>query len=140
MARGDRFTATFKKPVYYRDFLLDFSLNPTTGNLTVVENEEAIKRSIRLLVLTQCGEVPGDSTIGSRVMSSLFDNDGNQNLAHQVAETVTEVIQNHEPRALRPRVELGDGPDLNSVSMTIYFTPINVPEEVSFSLILRRVR
>jgi phage baseplate assembly protein W len=137
--RGDRYTIEWKKPEFYSDFLLDFSLNPTTGNLATVTNEDSISQAIRFLVLTMNGEVPGKSEIGSKVMGSLF---GNRTplIDQTIINSIEETIRNCEPRASNVRVTLNPIDDENSISITIEYQPINIPQTVSFSFIIRRNR
>lgn len=139
-ARGQRFTVRWKTPVYYSDFLDDFSTNPTTGALGTVVNENAINQAIENLVYTVPGERRGRNAIGSKVMSSLFD------LATPLAidtlkSSILSVIKNYEPRAEDLNVEVDtSGIQNNAISVVITYRPVNLPQTVSFSFDLRRVR
>jgi phage baseplate assembly protein W len=137
--RGDRYTVEWKKPEFYSDFSTDFSLNPTTGNLSMVTNEASISKAIRLLVLISNGEVPGKSEIGSKVMSSLFDNRTDL-VEHTIKESIMECIFNCEPRATNVVVTLIPVDDPNSLSINVKYTPQNIPQVVEFSFIIKRHR
>ena len=51
----------------FKDFAISFKSNPNTKDFSAVKNENAIKQSVRNLILTQFGERPYQYDIGSRV-------------------------------------------------------------------------
>ena len=57
----------------FKDLAISFEANPNTNDFSAVTNENAIKQSIRNLVLTSFGERPFQPTIGSRVRGLLFE-------------------------------------------------------------------
>jgi len=139
MSRSDRYTVKQAKPVLYSDFLINFDRNPVSGNLARVTNEESVKQSIRNLVLTNKSERFYDMNKGSKVSSMLFD------LASDTTEvsletSIREVIQNYEPRAKINKIQVDSLPDNNSLVVKIVFSLINIPQEISFNLLLKRVR
>lgn len=139
-ARGQKFTVAWKTPVYYSDFLDTFATNPTTGALATVTNEDAISQAIQNLVETSPGERPGRNAIGSKVLSTLFDLATPASIT-LVGTTVKNVIQNYEPRATDVSVDV-DTSDImnNAVTVTVTYRPINLPQTVTFSFTLSRVR
>ena len=58
----------------YIDLDLDFTRNPATNDVSFKKDEEAIKRSVRNLVLTNFGERKFHPEIGSDAYSYLFEN------------------------------------------------------------------
>jgi phage baseplate assembly protein W len=72
MSQSDRFTIKNNRE-YFSDFMANFDKNPVTGNLARVTNEDAIKQSLRNLVLTNRTERFYQPHIGSKVQSLLFD-------------------------------------------------------------------
>ena len=56
------------------DLDLDFTLNPITKDVSLKFNDEAVKRSIRNIVLTNTGEKPYIPEFGGNVKASLFEN------------------------------------------------------------------
>ena len=57
----------------FKDISLSFTPHPVTKDLTILKNENAIKRSVRNLVQTIPTERFFNSAIGSEVRDSLFD-------------------------------------------------------------------
>lgn len=139
-ARGQKFTVIWKTPVYYQDFLDDFSSNPQTGALATVTNEEAINLAIYNLVMTSQGERPGRAQVGSKVMGSMFDLAVPTSL-DALRSSILNVIENFEPRATEVNVEVDpSGIPVNAVSVTITYRPVNLPQTVNTTFILTRVR
>ena len=62
------------KPVeYFSDFLNNMDVHPVNKSLGRVINEEAVKQSLKNLILTNSGERLFQPTIGSDVYKSLFE-------------------------------------------------------------------
>ena len=57
----------------FKDISLSFTPHPVTKDLTILKNENSIKRSVRNLVQTIPTERFFNSAIGSEVRNSLFD-------------------------------------------------------------------
>ena len=58
----------------YKDFDISFQRNASTGDIYTVTDNDAVKRSVKLLVTTALGEKLFHPEIGSSVYSSLFEN------------------------------------------------------------------
>ena len=139
MARSDRYSFLKKTPVYYSDFLNSFDVNPETGNLYRVTNEESVKQSIRNLVLTNRFERFYQPLIGSKIQSLLFDLDTPQT-KNLIVSTIIETISNYEPRALEVTAYVDDLDDSDTVTILVLFSLANVPEPIQLPLILNRIR
>jgi phage baseplate assembly protein W len=139
MARSDIFSPRYKKEERYSDFLTSFDVNPLSGNLAKVSNEESVKQALRNLILTNQGERFYDSTIGSKIKASLFEP-----IDAFTVETLKTYIQNairfNELRVNLIDVRISDLAEQNAIVVTIVFTLINIPEENQLNLIIKRVR
>ncbi len=60
----------------YKDLNLNFSANPVTGDVTMVTDVNAVKRSVRNLLLTNHYDRPFHPEIGSNIQNILFQNFG----------------------------------------------------------------
>ena len=60
-------------PVVYKDINLSFIKHPITGDITSVTNADAIKRSVKHLVLSNFNERPFEPHIGANVTALLFE-------------------------------------------------------------------
>ena len=57
----------------FKDISLSFTPHPVTNDLTVIKNENAIKKSVRNLVQTIPTERFFNSILGTDIRSTLFD-------------------------------------------------------------------
>lgn len=88
---SEKYTATSKKIEYYSDFSTDFDIHPGKKDLTRVTNEDAVKRSIRNLIITNTGERLFQPALGadlSRLLFELADNDALDLAQDQVMSTI----------------------------------------------------
>lgn len=123
----------------YKD--LDISLERTTsGDIYTLKDIEAVKRSVRLLVLTNLGERPFSPFLGSDVYGSLFEN-ADAFTEITLKRKISDVINNWEPRARLIKVDVNfDDIDNNGIKVEIHFYVVNIPEPVSVKVNLERVR
>ena len=128
-----------RKSIIYKDLGLTFSSHPVTKRLTVLKNENAIKRAIRNLILTNKGERFFNPLFGGNITSQLFENFG-PITAINMREDITEAVQTYEPRATILEVEVKQNIDLNSVLINIFFTIDENPQVQELSFNVERIR
>ena len=104
----------------FRDISLSFRPHPVTGDLPILRNENAIIRSIRNLIETIPNERFFNSTIGSDVRSSLFDNP-TIGTEIRIKDQIESTIRTYEDRVENLLIEVDFLPDLNSVDVTVHF-------------------
>ncbi len=140
IAAADRFTIENSKVRTFSDFLIGFDKNPMTGLLALAHNEEAVKQSIKNLVLTQRTERFYRAATGSKITSLLFDPIDNIT-SLSVENAIRETIKNSEPRAKLISVEVAAHVTSNLYVVSIVFSIVSSPDlTFNMSLILRRVR
>ena len=113
----------------YRDLDLFFSKKQGSDDINKVTNVEAVKRSVRNLVLTNFYEKPFHPEIGSGVRDMLFEN-MSPVTAVVLARKVEDVIENFEPRARLVGVRALPNLDRNEYEITIEFFVVNAPTEL----------
>jgi phage baseplate assembly protein W len=123
----------------YSDLDLDFLMHPTTKDVVKKTGEDAIKRSIRNLVLTNYYDRPFRSFIGSSVYKLLFDN-ATPMTAKFMEDSIIEVIENFEPRARVIGVGAKLNTDDNGFNVSITFTTENSVEPITTFIFLERIR
>ena len=124
----------------YKDLNLNFSANPITGDVTTVTDVNAVKRSVRNLLLTNHYDKPFHPEIGSNIPYLLFENHGPVT-GNQISRAIEEMIGNFEPRARVESVECYPIPDANSYDVRIYFYVENMPAELQeFQTLLEAIR
>ena len=124
----------------FKDINLSFSPHPVTKDLTILRNENAIKRSVRNLVQTIPTERFFNSVLGSDVRSSLFEF-VDYGTASTIQDQIEIVIENFEPRVENLTVEVLPVPDLNEFEVTVFFDIVGqeIPTQ-EFSFILEATR
>lgn len=123
----------------YSDLTTNFNIHPIKGDLVLLKDSDAVKRSIRNLILTDPYERFFNPTIGSGINASLFENIG-RDTESIIKIRVTETIENFEPRANLISVKVKALPDQNAYSVNIVFSVNNNTQPVQLDFILRRVR
>ena len=104
----------------FKDISLSFNPHPVTKDLTILKNENAIKKSVRNLVQTIPTERFFNSILGSNVRDSLFDF-VDFGTASAIQDQIEITIQNFEPRVENVVVEVEPRPDLNEFEVTVFF-------------------
>ena len=113
----------------YRDLDLFFSRKNGTNDIEKITDIEAVKRSVRNLVLTNFYEKPFHPEIGSGIRDMLFEN-MTPITAVVLARKVEDVIENFEPRARLIGVRALPNLDRNEYEVTIEFFVVNTPTEL----------
>ena len=113
----------------HRDLDLFFSRKQGSGDVNRITDVEAVKRSVRNLVLTNFYEKPFHPEIGSGVRDILFEN-MSPVTAVVLARKVEDVIENFEPRARLVGVRALPNLDRNEYEITIEFFVVNTPTEL----------
>jgi len=123
----------------FSDFDLNFIANPATGDIAKKYDENAIKQSIKNLVMTNHYERPFHPEIGSQVTALLFE-PYTPMLSSMVQRAIIQTIENFEPRVKLISVDVNMNPDNNTVYVSITFRIINtqVPLTVDFTLLRTR--
>ena len=124
----------------YTDLDLFFSKKATSKDISKVTDIQAVKRSIRNLVLTNHYEKPFHPEIGSGVRDMLFE-PMTPLTAYMLARQVENVVENWEPRARLIGVRASPNLDRNEYEITIEFYVVNTPTElVDLTIFLERLR
>ena len=125
----------------FKDINLSFTPHPVTKDLTVLRNENAIKRSVRNIVQTIPTERFFNSILGSDVRNLLFDNYVDFGTASAIEDQITIAIQNFEPRVDNLQVNVNPKPDQNEFEVNVLFDIIGqeFPAQ-DFTFILQATR
>ena len=124
----------------YSDLDLFFFKKQGSGDVNRITDIEAVKRSVRNLVLTNFYEKPFHPEIGSGIRDMLFEN-MTPITAVVLARKVEDVIENFEPRARLTGVQAIPDFDRNLYEVTVYFYVVNAPTElVEVTQLLERLR
>ena len=123
----------------FTDIDLNFIANPATGDVSRKFDENAIKQSIKNLVMTNHYEKPFHPEIGSQVYSLMFE-PVNPLMKSMLERSIINTITNFEPRAQLIDVEVTLNPDNNSVYCQIQFKIVNTQRPLIVDFTLTRTR
>ena len=104
----------------FKDINLSFNAHPITKDITVLKNENAIKRSVRNIVNTIPRERFFNPELGSDVRSSLF-NFVDYGTSSVIQKQIQIAIENFEPRVDNLQVNVFPRPDSNEFEVNILF-------------------
>jgi len=124
----------------YTDLDLFFAKKATSKDISKVTDIQAVKRSVRNLVLTNHYEKPFHPEIGSGVRGILFE-PMTPLTAYVLSRKIEDVIKNFEPRVRLIGVNARPNLDRNEYECTVEFFVVNAPTElVDLTIFLERLR
>ena len=124
----------------YSDLDLFFAAKSVSKDISKVTDIQAVKRSVRNLVLLDPYEKPFHPEIAGGVRGLLFEL-MSPFTAAQLTKKIEDVINNFEPRARLVGVRANPDYDRNSYEVSIEFYVVNTPTElVDMTVMLERLR
>ena len=137
--------------IFYKDLNLFFTKHPVSSDVSKVTDVQAIKRSIRNLVLTKRGERLFHPEIGGNVHAAMFEI-FSPIVRVELENSIADVISLYEPRAIVSDIlideeQAGQGGqksfdmDQNRLNVSIHFYLLNSPNEIhEVDVLLERIR
>ena len=104
----------------FKDISLSFEPHPITGDLPIIKNENAIRRSVRNIVETIPSEKFFNSIFGSDVRNLLFEL-VDFGTASVVQDQILVALDNFEPRIENVQVTVNPYPDLNAFDVNVIY-------------------
>ena len=124
----------------WTDLDLFFGKKSTSKDISKVTDIQAVKRSIRNLVLTNFYEKPFHPEIGCGVRGLLFEL-MDPLTSYAIAKQIEITVENFEPRARLIGVRANPDLDRNEYEVTLEFYVVNAPTElVDLTIFLERLR
>ena len=123
----------------FSDIPISFTAHPITGNVKKSINRDAVKNSVRNIILTNHGERFFKPKFGGNVTSQLFEN-ASKFTEFNTARSIRIALQNYEPRAEVINVRVDTNPDTNNLTATLKFRIFNDPEPINLDVLLERTR
>ena len=125
----------------FKDINLSFKRHPVTNDVVSINDEDAIKRSVKNIIFTILGEKPFQPNFGSVINESLFDL--NTNLSEiRITDEIKSSLLNYEPRIDNIEVTVQVAPDRNEMNCTVQYDIVGLPaptQEVDVLLFPARV-
>ncbi len=122
----------------YADLPKDLKQNPVSLDISRKTNVEAVKESLKNLVMTERGERLFQPHIGCDIRSLLFDN-ATPDVLITAKQMIKDVIRDYEPRCMLNDVDVLFNTD-GDVFITILFYVINIDVPIEYTITLKRVR
>ena len=123
----------------YVDLDLDFTRHPVTNDVVKITDVEAVKRSVKNLINTQFYERPFHPELGCGVRDMLFEN-YTPMTGIFMRRKIEEVLSNYEPRASLSSIQVNEQMDRNSIDVVVNLYVLNLPNPVSVTTTLQRIR
>lgn len=124
----------------FKDISLSLRKNPLSRDVTILQNESAIARSVQNLVLTIKGEKFFEPTLGTSANALLFEV-VSLDTARTLQSEIERVIQNNEPRVDLIQTTVTPNYDDGAMEVTIVFLIIGIdalPQQIQFILLPTR--
>lgn len=135
----DLFTPQTKKVNLYSDFRKDLLTSPLSEDIVMLKDEDAVKESIKNLLLTDPGERPMQPFLGGGIREMLFENMSPATLK-LIKNKVQTTIEVYEPRAELIDISVSSQIDDNVVSVQVTFYIRNRQQPITLDVILERIR
>ena len=110
----------------FKDISLSFKKHPVTNDVTVLRNEDAIKKSVINLTRTRINERFFNDLLGTSVADNLFENMGS-GLETALEEEISTLLGNYEPRIELNSVYVIADQDSNELSIQVDYNIVGLP-------------
>ena len=110
----------------FRDISLSFTRHPITNDITILRNEDAIKKSVINLVRTSINERFFNSLLGTSVGNTLFELN-NSDSGDFLEDEIEVLLKNFEPRVEVSRVRADSQVDSNNIFVQIEYDIVGLP-------------
>lgn len=123
----------------YSDFSMVFEPHPITGELLKLSDNDAVKRSIRNIILTGFYEMPFRPSFGSGIQQQMFEN-VTVATRHQMISNIESAISRYEPRAKILNINLRLNETQNGFDVDIEFEVVGIEIPIKLNLFIERIR
>tara|TARA_Y100000004_G_scaffold166095_1_gene197537 strand:+ start:6112 stop:6540 length:429 start_codon:yes stop_codon:yes gene_type:complete len=127
-------------PDLYSDLDITFERHPVTNDVVLKKDSDAIKRSLKNILLTNDFERPFKPNFGANLRTRLFELGGNE-IGHRVGRSIIKDISILEPRVSNVQLSINDSAyDRNELNITIFYDIKNGQSQQQFDFTVSRVR
>ena len=119
-------TYTTKVSRAFKDISLSFKKHPVTNDVTVLRNEDAIKKSVINLTRTRINERFFNELLGTSIADNLFEN-MDSGLEAALEEEIGTLLRNYEPRIELNSVYVVADRDSNDLIIQVDYDIVGLP-------------
>ena len=123
---------------WYTDIDLNITPHPSSGDLVLKQDKEAVKRSVRNIMLTNNYESPFKPNFGANLRGLLFEL-ADDMTKFEIRNQITEALEMLEPRVKIDQIYLNQSQP-NTMNVNIHYGVIGSREPQELEVILQRVR
>lgn len=123
----------------YKDVSLSFARNPVTHDVLAVSGTDAVFRAIKSIIRTEAGEAPFFPGFGSRLSGLLFE-PIDPLTTFAIMTEIKAVIAAFEPRVQIVGINVKPSEDELKYQIDLTLAIINLPEPITLTLFLTRLR
>ena len=123
----------------YTDFDLSFEKNPITSDLSKKTDVNAVKQSLKNIMMTNHYETPFDPTKGANLRGLLF-RQADAVTARAIRKTIEQAIVAYEPRVSIDELIVNLGSDELSYRVTLRYTIVGIAQPQTLTANLERLR
>ena len=110
----------------FRDFSLTFEKNAVTNDVLALNNEAAIKESVKNIVFYNFYEKPFDPAFGGNVIGLLFES-YTPNDAQKIKRRLKKAINTYEPREAVYEIKTKWTEDRNQLDVSVAYVIMGLP-------------
>jgi len=121
----------------YIDFDMDFTIHPSTGDLSTVRRSTVINRSIQNLLSTKINERLFQPNTDNGIEILLFEN-FNKLTTSRLEQAIAKTIEKYEPRAQVLNITVKPDEESNAYLVSITYMPDNDVQEANLEVFLER--
>ena len=110
----------------FKDISLSFSRHPVTNDVTVLKNQDAIKKSVVNLCRTKFNERFFNDLIGTSVDNSLFELI-DSGIGDVLEREIEALLKNFEPRINLSDIKVIANQDSNSLEIKVSYEIVGLP-------------
>ena len=122
----------------YSDLDILFTAHPVSKDVTLKRDADAVKRSVRNILLTNNYERPFKPNFGANLRGQLFELQGIGS-KRKIVEDIKEALYALEPRVMNVRVGIGEN-NRNNIDVMVQYDIINGLGRDSVDFTVTRVR
>lgn len=130
---------TIRPERVYADLDLSFERHPVYNDIRPVKDIDAVKNSVKNLLLTNKGERPFQPKLGSGLFDLLFEH-FNPYTIQGIRSKIKSMLQTYEPRINQVKVSLTEKVEENAIHVKVGFNITNLANDQSVEFYLERLR
>ena len=123
---------------WYTDIDLNITPHPSSGDLVLKQDKEAVKRSVRNIMLTNDYERPFKPNFGANLRGLLFEL-ADDMTKFEIRKQIIEALEMLEPRVTIDEIYLQQTRN-NAMHVNLHYGVVGVREPQTLEVILQRVR